>query len=64
MQFTLEFQADHLTAVMEAVRREIATPVEMLGSIGEALFIVNQERHNKGLDRRGNHVQFGDADGA
>lgn len=53
MQFTIEFQADHLTAVMEAVRREIATPAEMLGSIGESLFRVNQERHNQGLDPEG-----------
>ncbi len=53
MQFTIEFQADHLTAALEAVRREIATPAEMLGSIGESLFRVNQERHNKGLDPEG-----------
>lgn len=53
MQFTIEFQADHLTAVLEAVRREIATPQEMLGSIGESLFRVNQERHDQGLDPEG-----------
>lgn len=38
---------------MEAVRREIATPEEMLGSIGESLFRVNQERHDQGLDPEG-----------
>lgn len=53
MQFDIEFQADHLTAVLEAVRREIATPQEMLGSIGESLFRVNQERHDQGLDPEG-----------
>lgn len=53
MQFIIEFQADHLSAVMEAVRREIATPQEMLGSFGESLFRVNQERHDKGLDPDG-----------
>ena len=53
MQFAIEFQADHLSRVLEAVRRELATPQEMLGSIGESLFRVNQERHNKGLDPDG-----------
>ena len=53
MQFTIEFQADHLSAVMETVRLEIATPQEMLGSIGESLFRVNQERHDQGLDPEG-----------
>jgi phage gpG-like protein len=53
MQFTIEFQADHLTAVIEALRREIATPQEMLGSWGQQLKQANQERHNKGLDPEG-----------
>lgn len=53
MQFDIEFQADHLSTVMEAIRREIATPEEMLGSIGESLFRVNQERHDQGLDPEG-----------
>ena len=53
MQFTVELQADHLDRVMEAVRREIATPQEMLGSFGESLLRVNQERHSKGLDPEG-----------
>ena len=53
MQFDIEFQAAHLTAVLEAVRREIATPAEMLGSIGESLFRVNRERHDQGLDPDG-----------
>lgn len=54
MQFTVEFQADHLVRVHEAVRLEIATPQEMLGSFGESLLRVNQERHAKGLDPDGN----------
>lgn len=53
MQFDIEFQADHLTAMMEAVRHEIATPAEMLGSIGESLFNVNKERHAQGVDPDG-----------
>lgn len=54
MQFTIEFQADHLGRALEAVRKEIATPQEMLGSFGEALLFANQERHRQGLDPDGN----------
>lgn len=53
MQFDIEFQADHITRMMEAVRREIATPQEMLGSMGESLQRVNQERHAQGVDPDG-----------
>lgn len=53
MQFTIEFQADHLERALEAVRLEIATPQEMLGSFGESLLRVNQERHGQGLDPDG-----------
>jgi hypothetical protein len=53
MQFTIEFQADHLVAALEAVRQEIATPQEMLGSFGESLLRVNRERHDQGLDPDG-----------
>jgi len=49
MQFEIEFKADHLKRMMEAVRREIATPQEMLGSMGESLLRVNRERHDNGL---------------
>lgn len=49
MLYTIEFQADHLNKVLEAVRREIATPQQMLGSIGESLLRVNKDRHNAGL---------------
>lgn len=53
MQFDIEFQADHLKQMLEVVRREIASPQEMLGRIGESLFRVNQERHAKGVDPDG-----------
>ena len=49
MQFTVEFQADHLAAILEAVRNEVATPQQMLGSIGESLFNANQHRQAQGL---------------
>lgn len=49
MQYAIEFQVDHLNKALEAVRREIATPQQMLGSIGESLLRVNRDRHNAGL---------------
>jgi hypothetical protein len=53
MQFTIEFQADHLSKILEVVREEVATPEQMLGSIGESLLRVNQERHDQGVDPDG-----------
>lgn len=53
MQFDIEFQANHISRMMEAVRREVATPQEMLGSMGESLLRVNQERHAQGVDPEG-----------
>lgn len=53
MQFTIEFQAEHLSRALEVVRQEIATPQEMLGSFGESLLRVNQERHDRGVDPEG-----------
>ncbi|WP_050469156.1 phage virion morphogenesis protein [Herbaspirillum chlorophenolicum] len=49
MQISFDLQADHLTRALEVIRREIATPAQMLGSIGETLKIVNEERHAKGV---------------
>lgn len=49
MQFAIEIKYDHLDRALEAARREIATPHEMLSSIGESLFNANQERHDQGL---------------
>jgi len=57
MQFEIEFNTDHLNRIMDAVRREIATPQEMLGSIGESLFNANQKRHDAGKDPGGNSWQ-------
>ncbi|WP_445368857.1 phage virion morphogenesis protein [Methylomonas sp. BW4-1] len=53
MQFEIEFEASHLDRMMEAIRREIATPEEMLGSIGESLLRVNRRRHEAGVDPEG-----------
>jgi phage gpG-like protein len=49
MQFTIEFQDHHLQMVLKAVKAEIATPQQMLGSIGESLLRVNRDRHHAGL---------------
>lgn len=49
MQFAIEFQADHLARALEAIRLEIATPQELLGSMGESLLRVTQERHRQGV---------------
>lgn len=49
MHFVYEFQAEHLYKVLEAVAKEVASPQEMLGSIGESLLRVNDERHAQGL---------------
>lgn len=53
MQFIIEFQADHLHKILEAVQREIATPHEMLNSIGLSLVNAGKQRHNQGLDPDG-----------
>lgn len=53
MQFTVEIQAEHLERVLKAAANAIATPQEMLGSVGETLLIVNQERHDQGVDPDG-----------
>ncbi|WP_445372701.1 phage virion morphogenesis protein [Methylomonas sp. HW2-6] len=53
MQFEIEFDTSHLDHILEAARREIATPEEMLGSIGESLLRVNRKRHEKGVDPEG-----------
>ena len=49
VDFNIKFDTQHLSKVLEAARREIATPQEMLGSVGETLLRVNQDRHKKGL---------------
>ncbi len=49
MPIEIELNVDHLQRALEAVRREIATPQQMLGSIGESLLNVNRERHEAGV---------------
>lgn len=49
MQFTVELQDDHLIRILEAARLGVASTQELLGSIGESLLRVNQERHDQGL---------------
>lgn len=49
MQYTIEFQDHHLKQVLNTVAQEIATPNQMLGSIGESLLRVNKDRHLAGL---------------
>jgi len=55
MQFEIEFETSHLDRVLEAARREIASPDEMLGGIGEELLRVNRRRHAQGVDPEGNY---------
>lgn len=49
MQFTVNFQVGHLVRILEAAAREIATQQQMLGSLGESLLRVNNQRHDQGL---------------
>ena len=49
MQFEIEFEAGHLLRIMEAARREITLPADIMRSVGDTLVRRNQERHDKGL---------------
>jgi len=49
MQFQYEIQPDHLVRVLRAVGHALVTPAQLLGSIGESLLRVNDERHAQGL---------------
>lgn len=53
MQLTIEFNDAHLQRVLKAVEREIATPQEMLGSLGETLLNANKDRHANELSPDG-----------
>lgn len=55
MQFEIEFEAGHLRRVMDAARRAIEQPADILRSAGETLMNRNQERHVKGLAPDGTH---------
>lgn len=49
MQFIIEFDNSHLDHILKVVEKEIATPDEMLGSLGDSLVRVNNQRHLAGL---------------
>lgn len=49
MQFKIEFQVSDLERMAEVIKQEIATPEQMLGSIGESLLRTNSQRHDQGL---------------
>lgn len=53
MEFTIDFEADHLLRTLEALRRKVENPHEILEAVGETLFSINVERHAKGLDPEG-----------
>lgn len=53
MLFTVELQVQDYRLALDAICAEIATPDEMLGSIGESLYRVNSERHGSGQDPNG-----------
>lgn len=53
MLYTVELQVQDYRLALETIRAEIATPDEMLGSIGESLYRVNSERHDSGQDPDG-----------
>ncbi len=53
MLYTVELQAQNYRLALDALSSEIATPAEMLGSIGESLHRVNAERHDQGQNPDG-----------
>lgn len=53
MDFTIDFNADHIIRALEAVRRKVEEPHGMLESVGETLFRISSERHAQGLDPEG-----------
>lgn len=44
MEFTIEFETDHLIRSLAAVRREVGHPQHVLHNVGEALLRVNRAR--------------------
>lgn len=49
MNFKMEFKVNHLNRALAAVRQALAQPKELLGSVGDELLRVNQDRHLAGL---------------
>ncbi|MGV3581876.1 MAG: phage virion morphogenesis protein [Methylophilus sp.] len=54
MYYEIKMQDHHLMQVLKVVAAEIATPDQMLGSIGESLLRVNKDRHLNSQDPEGN----------
>ncbi|MBB2776191.1 UNVERIFIED_ORG: phage gpG-like protein [Comamonas terrigena] len=53
MLYTVELQAQDYRLALSAISDAIATPAQMLGSIGESLHWVNSERHDRGQNPDG-----------
>ncbi|MDR1350734.1 MAG: phage virion morphogenesis protein [Zoogloeaceae bacterium] len=49
MQYTVTFDSARLRHLMDALRQELESPQEMLGSFGETLLRINRERHRQGI---------------
>lgn len=47
MLYTVELQVQDYRLALDTIRADIATPAELLGSIGESLYRVNSERHDQ-----------------
>ena len=53
MLYTVELQVQNYRLALDALSSEIATPAEVLGSIGDSLHRVNTERHDQGQNPDG-----------
>ncbi|MBB2777495.1 UNVERIFIED_ORG: phage gpG-like protein [Comamonas terrigena] len=53
MLYTVELQVQDYRLALDTICADIATPAELLGSIGESLHRVNSERHDQGQNPDG-----------
>jgi len=53
MLYTIELQVQAYTLALDVVRAQIATPQQVLGSLGESLLTANQDRHEQNLNPDG-----------
>nr|VFJ99757.1 MAG: Phage virion morphogenesis family protein [Candidatus Kentron sp. LFY] len=53
MQFTVDFETDHLDRALSALRKAVSSPDEMMSSIGESLQPINEDRHARGVSPDG-----------
>lgn len=53
MLYTVEMQVQDYQLALDAICADIATPAQLLGSIGESLYRVNSERHDRGQNPDG-----------